>query len=213
MAHKSDVAAIFGVCWSHVGLYGAMLGPCQALKTSYIRYSCNFLGMLEPCGAYMGPCWAHVMLLKPAISDIAAIFGVCWGHVGQNGTMLGPCQALKTSYIRYSCNFLGMLEPCGSYMGPCWAYVMLLKPTISDIAAFFGICWSHAGPIETSFIIQILLSPRPSSRDASIKWPDRMKTPKQRQSMLDRPLYRGTPSISIPFPRTPSNRECLYKVA
>ena len=52
------------------------LGPCQALKTSYIRYSCNFLGMLEPCGVYMGPCWAHAMLLKPAISDIAAIFGV-----------------------------------------------------------------------------------------------------------------------------------------
>ena len=68
----------------------------------------------------MGPCWAHhVRRLKPAISDIAAFFGVCWGHAGP---MLG-------------------------LMGPCWAHVGHLKPAISDIAAFFGVCWGHAGPI------------------------------------------------------------------
>ena len=109
-----------------------------------------FLGMLEPCGAYMGPCWAHVRLSKPAISDIAAIFWIFFGYVGAmcglHGTMLGPCNALGTSYIRYSCNFWCILGPCWAHVGPIWDHVRLFKSAISDIAAFFGVCWGHVGP-------------------------------------------------------------------
>ena len=109
----------------------------------------------------MGPCWAHVRRLKPAISDIAACFGVCWGHAGPMlglyGTMLGPCWAhvghLKPAISDIAAFFWCMLGPCWAYMEPCWANVGHLKPAISDIPACFCVCWSHVGPIETSFII------------------------------------------------------------
>ena len=66
--------------WAHVRLSKPAISDIAAI----------FLGILEPYGAYMGPCWAHAMLLKPAISDIAAFFSVFWSHLGPTWDHGGP---------------------------------------------------------------------------------------------------------------------------
>ena len=50
----------------------------------------------------MGPYWAHIMPLKPAISDIAAFFGYV-------GAMLGPCWVIW--------DHVGPVRDHGSEMG------------------------------------------------------------------------------------------------
>ena len=97
-----------------LGLHGTMLGQCWALKTSYIRYTCMFLCMLEPCGAAEidGVLHKKTMYTWPSLHFFNHLLKCkldcfrCWNWW---------CFAQKTMYtwpsLHFSFSFLWNFEP------------------------------------------------------------------------------------------------------